>query len=223
MIAQTKPAQPEINVPDWVRDLTTFRRWCDSDDFPENHGRIFWLNGKVWVDMTKQQIFTHVLLKGEIGFALTQIIRTADSGFYLPDGALYVNEDASFGVVPDGMFISHASMERRRVTFTEGREGGFVEVFGSPDIVIEVVSDSSVRKDTVLNRRAYWQAGVREYWLVDARSNPVKFDIFKHGSRGYAATRAKAGWTPSAVLGKSFRFQIKADAKPTPQIRFEVK
>jgi Uma2 family endonuclease len=72
-------------------------------------------------------------------------------------------------------------------------------------MVLEVVSDSSVQKDEELLRRAYWEAGVREYWLVDARKTPIRFDILRHGPRGYAAARKQDGWLKSAVFGKSFR------------------
>jgi hypothetical protein len=42
----------------------------------------------------------------------------------------------------------------------EGKEEGHVELEGSLDMVLEVVSASSVHKDTVVLRRAYWQAGM---------------------------------------------------------------
>jgi Uma2 family endonuclease len=55
--------------------------------------------------------------------------------------------------------------------------GDYIEILGSPDLVVEIVSDSSVRKDTTLLRDAYWKAGVREYWLFDARGAEIRFDI----------------------------------------------
>ena len=66
-------------------------------------------------------------------------------------------------------------------------------VGGEPDMVLEVVSDSSVHKDTVVLRQGYWQAGIREYWLVDARREPVYFDILRRTTKGYAAASAMAG------------------------------
>jgi len=40
---------------------------------------------------------------------------------------------------------------------------------GVPDLIIEVISKSSVRTDRVIKFAAYELAGVREYWLVDPR------------------------------------------------------
>ncbi len=45
---------------------------------------------------------------------------------------------------------------------------------GVPDLIIEVISTSSVRTDRVIKFAAYELAGVREYWLVDPRSRFVE-------------------------------------------------
>ena len=40
-------------------------------------------------------------------------------------------------------------------------------VNGAPDLVLEVLSPSSKRKDMLLKTAKYMKAGVREYWIVD--------------------------------------------------------
>ena len=64
-------------------------------------------------------------------------------------------------------------------------------------MVLEVLSNSSVRKDDVDLRQAYWEAGIREYWLVDARKPPLRFEILNYTQRGYTARRKKDGWSKS--------------------------
>jgi hypothetical protein len=49
------------------------------------------------------------------------------------------------------------------------KPGGFIEVEGAADLVVEILSDSSVGKDTRRLPEAYAKAGVGELWLVDAR------------------------------------------------------
>ena len=45
--------EEEVHIPTWVVDLESFRRWYNSDDFPES-GRIDYIQGAVWVDTARQ-------------------------------------------------------------------------------------------------------------------------------------------------------------------------
>jgi Uma2 family endonuclease len=45
---------------------------------------------------------------------------------------------------------------------------------GAPDLVIEVLSDSTRRKDEIAKRKLYDQAGAAEYWIVDPELELVK-------------------------------------------------
>lgn len=105
----------------------------------------------------------------------------------------------------------------------EGKEDGYVEHEGTPDMVLEVVSDSSVEKDNELLMDLYWKAGIREYWLVDARGERIEFQILRHTARGYVATRASGGWRKSAVFGKSFRLTRQLDDLGHPDFTLDVK
>src|SRR5205814_3191780 len=101
--------------------------------------------------------------------------------------------------------------------------GGYVELEGSPDMVLEVISRSSVHKDTVVLRQAYWESEIREYWLVDVRREPLKFDILRHTAKGYAATRKQDGWIKSAVFGKSFQLTQGKSALGHPEFTLAVR
>ena len=51
-------------------------------------------------------------------------------------------------------------------------------VFGAPDLVIEVLSPSTRRKDMQLKMYKYAGAGVREYWMVDPEKKlVVQYDL----------------------------------------------
>ena len=51
-------------------------------------------------------------------------------------------------------------------------------VFGAPDLVIEVLSPSTRRKDMQLKMYKYSEAGVREYWMVDPEKKVVvQYDL----------------------------------------------
>jgi hypothetical protein len=212
----------QIDVPPWVSDLDAFRRWLDLEDLPDE-GRICYLKGNVWVDMSREQVFSHVAVKTEFTVTLGGMAKLLRTGRYFGDGLLLTNVLADIAVKPDGTFISYQALETGRVRLVEGAEGGFVELEGTPDMVLEVVSAGSVRKDNVFLRQAYWEAGIREYWIVDARKAPLRFEICRHGARGYIAVRKQAGWIHSAVFGKHFRLIQSADPQGHPEFALAVR
>lgn len=54
---------------------------------------------------------------------------------------------------------------------------------GPPDLVIEVLSPSSLRHDRLVKFELYQKAGVREYWIVDPEYKAVQ--VFELDSSGY--------------------------------------
>jgi len=212
-----------VHVPERANEsLTAFREWAGDNDLPEKT-RVDFYKGEVFVDMGMEQVFTHGLVKTEIAAVLRTLTRDAGAGFYWCNGVLVTNEAADLSGNPDGTFVSHAAFAAGRVTLVEGKEGGFVELEGTTDMVLEVVSDSSEKKDTRTLREAYWEAGIPEYWLVDARGDEVAFDILRRGPKGYAPTRKAAGWVKSAVFGKAFRLARTTSALSHPEFTLEVR
>lgn len=212
-----------IHVPEHVRQsLAAFREWAGDNDLPEKT-RIDFYKGEVWVDMSREQVFTHGVLKTRISTALDTLIQAEELGHYWCNGVLLTNEAADLSGNPDGTFVSHESLETGRVSLTEGVDEGYVELVGTPDMVLEVVSESSVMKDTVTLRQAYWEAGIPEYWLVDARGEAIDFHILKHGPKGYTDTRKAGGWVKSAVFGRSFRLTRGTDRGGNPRFTLDVK
>jgi Uma2 family endonuclease len=67
-------------------------------------------------------------------------------------------------VQPDVLFIAKERQPQSGDKFFKG----------APDLVIEVISPSSVRTDRHIKLSAYERAGVREYWVVDPRSSFIE-------------------------------------------------
>jgi hypothetical protein len=211
-----------VSVPGWVTDIDAFRRWLDDESFPEEV-RAWWLKGEVWVDMSREQIFSHVLVKTEYTIVLGGLAKSEQLGTYFTDGVLLSNFAADISGNPDGLFLSNGTLTSDRIRLIEGKDGGYVELQGSPDMVLEVLSKSSEQKDEVLLKRAYWEADVREYWLVDARGTEPRFDIFRRTAKGYAATRKQDGWVKSNVFGKAFRLIVHKGPAGHPDFTLEVR
>lgn len=64
-------------------------------------------------------------------------------------------------------------------------------VWGAPDLVVEVLSPGTRRRDTLLKRRWYQQYGVREYWIVDPFVKQV--EVSTMSDRGRMGSRMAQG------------------------------
>lgn len=197
-------------IPEFVRDLATFRQWLQSDDFPEGPS-ISFLEGGILVDMSYEEITTHAMVKTAIVGTLYAVVEAEDLGILIGDGARLSNIEADVSNEPDVLFVSYESIESQKATFTPRKKDPeqSVELLGTPDLVVEIVSDSSIHKDTDVLRSTYHAAGIPEYWLVDARGDQISFQILNHRQAGYSAAPAKNGWTRSRVLDRDFRLTRK--------------
>lgn len=104
----------------------------------------------------------HQTVSRRLMFLLYEAIELAGSGvvFNAPTDVLLSDHDV---VVPD-IFVIRA--ERTQMISPS-------VVLGPPDLVIEIISPSSARKDREIKRRLYERFAVPEYWLV----NPLRHAI----------------------------------------------
>jgi Uma2 family endonuclease len=210
-------------IPSWVVDHESYRRWARSDEYPEK-GHFAYLNGTIWIDLTMEQVFSHNSVKTAISSVLASFVRERDLGYFFSDGNLVSHPGASLSSEPDACFLSYETIQSLKARWIAGKTEGVVEIEGSPDMTLEVVSTSSVAKDTVDLRELYWKAGVSEYWLIDARAETLSFSVLKHAARGYVQTRRQsAGWLKSQVFGVSFRLTQHKDRLGNPQFTLELR
>jgi Uma2 family endonuclease len=211
------PAQ----IPKEVVDLSSFRRWARSSHFPRR-GRFSFLDGKLWVDMSPEELYSHNQAKGEISIVVGALVKKLRLGRFFHDRTLLSHVRAGLSTEPDGVFLSWDAWESRRIRLVRGSEG-YMELKGTPDMTLEVVSKSSVRKDTVVLRRLYWQAGIPEYWLVDARGEKPSFEILRCARSGYVESPRRSGWQRSSVFGKSFKLSRSLDKLGYPEYTLSVR
>src|SRR3954466_304636 len=132
----------EAHIPAEVVDLASFRLWARSDRFPQR-GRFSYLGGEVWADLSLEQLFSHNQVKGEFAIVLGAFVKSARTGLFFHDRTFLSNPEADLSTEPDGLFFSWDSLDGGRVRMVQGAEEGYVEVEGTPDMVLEVVSRSS--------------------------------------------------------------------------------
>lgn len=212
----------EVRIPPGIDCLEAFRKWIHFASLPEKLP-IHFLRDDIWLDCERADTLANILLRGELTTALATLANVNDA-LYATGGMLWSNDRAGFATLPDGFYMSRESLGAGRVWFSNGGnpKAQATEVVGAPDVVVEIVSDVSEEKDTSWAVSAYFDAGIQECWVFDARDvDDLRFTIFKRGRKEFVAARASGGWTKSAVLGKSFRLTQEDGADGNPDFTFE--
>lgn len=196
----------DLQIPAWVKDNTTFLRWAEAnvESLP---GKIGYYQGMVWIDATMETDL-HNQIKMAIALAAMTWAQQHELGRYYGDGMLFSCPEIELSSEPDGMFISKATKATGRVWLEKGKHS--LVLFGTPDMVLEVISKTSRTKDTILLRDLYHEAGIPEYWMVDSLAKSPALNIYRHTPKGYSLVRPADGWSRSQVLGASFKLVIDA-------------
>ncbi|KOY83574.1 Uma2 family endonuclease [Lysinibacillus macroides] len=86
----------------------------------------------------------------------------------LSDG-VDVHLDEKNRVVPDSMIICNQDIIKR--------DG----VYGAPDLVVEVLSPSTARRDKGDKKALYEKHGVKEYWIISPDEKSIEVYLLKDG------------------------------------------
>jgi Uma2 family endonuclease len=201
-----------VMIPVSAGTLAGFRAWVTSDDAPRN-GRFSYLGTELYVEMSPERIASHNVVKTEFARVFATLLKQTDQGKFFGDGTLLTNEQANLSTEPDGLVVTWKTFTSGLVRLVPTADNDdAAELAGTPDIVLEVISPSSLTKDAVRLRQQYHQAGIPEYWLVDARGEEIDFQILHREPADYATVPAsRSGWLPSAVLGRRFRLTRELD------------
>ena len=119
--------------------------------------------------VTPTPIPRHQRIAGRLFYAIQSYLNDHPIGevFGAPLDTVLGTHDV---VEPDLIYVSH---ERSRKFLTEKN------MQGAPDLVVEILSPGTKRRDLTLKRDLYDRAGVLEYWIVDPVGNTVT--IYRRG------------------------------------------
>lgn len=210
-----------LRIPAGITDFDAFRQWAHSDDFPEQ-GRIAFLDGTLWIDLAMEQAFSHNDVKHEVVSILRGVARAAQVGRYFGDGMRLSHPQATLSTDPDGLFFFFTTLQTGRLRQVSGTRGGVVEFEGTPDMVLEVVSDTSVEKGTRTLPTLYQRAGIPEFWRIDARGE-LRFEILRLTPAGYTSTQLPDGWWRSDVFDREFLLEQGTDPLGQPEFHLRVR
>jgi Uma2 family endonuclease len=208
----------------FAADLSQFRTWALSPQFPER-GQISFLNGRLFIDMSPEERENHNKVKEGIDRGIGNLNEETDAGEFFADGVLVTNEKANLSTEPDGTFITWETLKAEQVKYLprKGKLGEYVEIQGSPDWLLEVVSQFSVKKDAEILPALYHKAKVREFWLVDARGPDISFKLMVHQARKYQLVAPSRGWYFSPVFQRHFRLTRRLNPMGRWRYKLEIK
>lgn len=209
-----------LEIPPAIFTLEGFRAWYAAlgSDAP----RASFVGGYVFVEMSPQNYHTHGPVVTAIHSVLTSLAIEQELGMYHTPPSWFTHVEHGLSTEPDGFFTSYAALEAGRVGINAERP---IEMVGTPDMVLEVVSRTSRRKDEGELRRVYAAAGVSEYWLVDALGASLSVQILQlTGDGSYrAAADDGDGWIPSRVWGRAFRLRGLVNRVGLAEYRLDVR
>jgi Uma2 family endonuclease len=194
-----------LRVPASAFEHAGFRRWVTSLDFPSDIRATF-VRGEVFIEMSPEAIESHNKVKTEVTSELHRLVKADDLGEVYGDRTLLTHVAAGLSTEPDVTFARWSTLEsgRLRRVPKANRGDDYVELEGAPDVVIEIVSDSSAQKDLERLRVAYARAGIPEYWIIDARGDQLRFEILTRRGAKYAAKSAVGRAQRSPTFGCAF-------------------
>lgn len=115
-----------------------------------------------------------------------------DAGQVLVESFMHLPQIPSLRV-PDLMVVRKEHLDRVQARYVEG----------PADLVVEIVSPDSVRRDYVEKHREYAEAGVPEYWIVDPGNKVLtaftlaqsgRYEVLFEGSKGKVASKVLPGF-----------------------------
>ena len=113
----------------------------------------------------------HQRILGNLGFLLREFVKEHGLGYvYFAPLDVVFSEDTV--LQPDILFISK---ERAESIAEEG-------IRGAPDLVVEILSKATAKRDRTYKKALYARYGVKEYWLVDPAIKTIEvLELHEHG------------------------------------------
>jgi Uma2 family endonuclease len=99
--------------------------------------------------------------------------------------------------------LDHENTVQPDLVFVAAKNPGIIQrraIFGTPDLLVELVSPSSIRPDRSQKMKLYAQFGVKEYWIGDAANRSLEILTLIKGRYELRCPAEEKGKLNSLVL-----------------------
>ncbi len=168
-------------------NLATWRTWPEIE-------RWELINGEAY-NMSPAPRVAHQQVALDLGYRLSEFMEgkpcqpfIAPVDVFLPSSDGEQNEASDTVVQPDVFVVCNPS--------TIEEDG----IHGTPDFVVEILSDSTAYKDTGVKKLLYERSGVQEYWIVHPLTKSVSVYKLVAGAYGQGLEYLEGMEIPSTAL-----------------------
>ena len=136
----------------------TYEDYCRV---PEDGNRYEVIDGVLY--MSPAPFFRHQRVSGELYLLLARFVKETGIGLvlYAPFDVVLSEHNV---VQPDILYVSK---ERSSILTEKNAQG-------TPDLIVEILSEGNRRHDEIIKRDVYERFGVMEYWIVDPELESLK-------------------------------------------------
>lgn len=122
--------------------------------------------------------------------------------FRLLDGFVQARQLGEVFVAPFDVVMAKDNTAQPDLLFIARENAGIVQnwVFGAPDLVVEILSPSSIRRDRYEKQEQYARFGVKEYWIVDPANHSLEILTLEDKRFVVHSSAAETGEAASRVL-----------------------
>ena len=150
--------------------------WQDVQQLPDDGNRYEAIDGELYV--TPAPTWRHQRISQRLEQALIRLLEEPGHAVVAHAPIAVEFPATGEGVQPDIVCVSSA---RRGIICEEG-------IRGPPDLVIEILSPTTARRDRGVKRKLYERQGVSEYWIVDHEAEAVEVWTFAAEAGGPGAS-----------------------------------
>ena len=157
--------------------LAYTRYTCEEVDSWDTDERYELIDGELFLMASPLRVHQEIII--ELLRQFSNFLRGKSCKVYCAPFAVYLNDDNYTKVEPDIVVIC----DKLKLT-DQGCSG-------APDLIIEILSPSSLRHDKITKYNKYLNAGVREYWIIDPKGKLASVYLLENGeylAKSYSET-----------------------------------